>query len=168
MKIPEYKFALTEEILNKTDQTDKELNAVQWLPTRAKLKDSGWDVRAAKEMMITPGEYVKIPLGFRALPPEGWWLDLRPRSSSFHKKHLHALYGVIDETYEGEVCFCCQWLPEEFSGPAFKLEFGDKIGQLIPVRRQEMKVVLIPNEEYDKETIKRGASRGTGGFGSTG
>src|SRR5271157_2299003 len=106
--IPVYKFAIREGLAR---------NEISFLPTRGTPKSTGWDVRAAlniweKEIYIRPGEYVKIPLGFRAFCPEGWWFELRPRSSSFGKKNLHALYGVIDEDYEGQLLFAAQYLPE--------------------------------------------------------
>ena len=166
--IPTFKFALK----------DDHHNEDQFLPTRAHDTDTGWDVRCAVETRIKPGEHVIIPLGFRVFAPPGWWLELRPRSSSFIKRHLHALYGVIDETYEGEVGFCTQlqWKPKvsyislslSDRPVTITIGYGEKIGQLIPVRRQNMNVDKISNEEFNKLTNGRAASRGAGGFGSSG
>ena len=75
---------------------------LRFLPTKAVNDPSatGWDVRACfedkKSITIKPFEYIKIPLGFRGFCPEGYWYELRPRSSTHAKKHLNSLYGVID------------------------------------------------------------------------
>jgi dUTPase len=179
-EVPEYAFALREDL-----KDNKE-----FLPTRAEPKASGWDVRAAMEdrkpLVIKPFQHVKIPLGFRSFCPDGWWWELKPRSSTFAKKNLHALYGTIDETYEGQAIFACQYIPEfnldetikvharnplwPNSSPTIApitINFGDAIGQIIPIRRQEMKVVERSNEEYDNDCKNRAGQRGTGGFGST-
>jgi dUTP pyrophosphatase len=167
--IPIFRFALVEGLSD------------QFLPTKGSERATGWDVRSTEDLIIKPGEYVKIPLGFRMLAPEGWWLELRPRSSTFAKKHLHALYGVIDEDYEGHCIFAAQYLDPNCTSikgaskmlcgsNLFNLEIkaGEAIGQLVPVKRQEMQVERISNEEIEKEYKERSASRGTGGFGSTG
>lgn len=160
IEIPTFRFAL-----------DEGLDS-SFLPTRGTDRATGWDVRAAEAVAIQSGFYAKIPLGFRALCPPGWWLELRPRSSSFAKKNLHALYGVIDEDYEGKMIFACTYRPD----PGFKpdgdtgylsIAKGEAIGQLIPVRRQEMLVEQISNEEFERLCKERSASRGAGGFGST-
>lgn len=163
--IPTFKFSLREDL---KDQP-------QFLPAKGESKASGWDVRVAlsgnqEKMIISPGQYIKIPLGFRAFCPEGWWFELKPRSSSFVKKHLHALYGVIDETYENEIVFAAQYMPAPSAFDRhyeFSLSHGEAIGQIIPVRRQEMIVESISNEAYDLLCKERNGQRGTGGFGST-
>lgn len=187
---PIFKFALREDLKN-----DK-----QFLPTRAELKATGWDVRAAfkdrKSLFIQPFQKIMIPLGIRSFCPEGWWYDLKPRSSTFAKKELHSLYGTIDETYEGELIFACQYIPtltydekwddvddlndgksiwfepeswEEYcAANILKIDFGDAIAQIIPRLREEMVVEEVTNQEYDKVCKDRSSIRGTGGFGSTG
>jgi dUTPase len=169
---PVFKFAIREELAN---------CGVSFLPKRATDRAAAWDVRAAikeagKQLIIKPNEYVKIPLGFRAFPPDGWWYELKPRSSTFGKKSLHCLYGTIDEDFEGELLFAAQYLPEK--GYAYVetlltpnnlvIEFGEAIGQIIPVRRQDMVVEEISNAEYDRLCKERNATRGAEGFGTTG
>lgn len=182
LSFPEFKFALRDDLREEK----------QFLPTRAEPNASGWDVRAAmsnrKPLIIRPFDVVKIPLGFRGFCPEGWWYDLKPRSSTFAKKNLHALYGTVDETYEGELVFACQYLPpvsyredwddvsfwfvpeswDDYSTNELKIDFGDAIGQIIPRRRDEMIVKEISNDEYAALCKARAGVRGAGGFGSTG
>jgi dUTPase len=162
-KTPEFKFALRHDLIDRPE----------FLPTKANPTDTGWDVRCAEKdgAILYRDSYHMISLGFRVLAPTGYWLKLVPRSSTFIKKHLHALYGTIDETYSGIVSFCCQMqhpshlLVEPWEEKNNRIEFGDRIGQLIPVRRQEMIVSSISNEEIDKAFKERGER---GGFGSSG
>jgi dUTP pyrophosphatase len=154
-KIPTFKFAIKEGLSD------------IYLPKRGTDKATGWDVRSTDKLLIYPGEYVKISLGFRLFCPVGWWMELRPRSSSFAKKSLHALYGVIDEDYEGHLVFAAHYLPSEMSLGNLEIQEGEAIGQIIPVRREEMIVERVTNEEYEKLCKERSASRGSGGFGST-
>jgi dUTPase len=142
-------------------------------------------VRAAEDVILRPTMLVKIPLGIRCFAPEGWWLEIRPRSSTFAKKELSSLYGVVDESYEGEIMFACQWLPDiykippevrgsvysdsyQYSCQHLSIKKGDRIAQIVPVKRQEMTVVYASNELFDEMCQKRGLERGAGGFGSTG
>ena len=163
---PEFKFALREDLAN-----DK-----IFIPTKAEPNATGWDVRAAmnnrEPLIIKAGDYFKIPLGFRAFPEDGWWFSLHPRSSSFAKKCMHNLIGIIDEHYNHEVLFAGQYLPKmELPRVDYYndlvINFGDAIGQIIPVKRVEMSVSEISNQEYDDLCKRRMAVR-NGGFGSTG
>ena len=98
--VPEFKFALREDLKDTGDL---------FLPKRATSGSAGWDVRCAqqdrKKIILRAGRYVKIPLGFRILAPQGYWLKLNPRSSTFAKKSLHSLYGVLDNDFRGSVVF---------------------------------------------------------------
>lgn len=162
MQDPEFKFVL-----------DAGLDE-SFLPQKATPYDTGWDVKAAETVIFKPLDMVKVPLGFRAFCPPGYWLELRPRSSTFMKKRLSALYGVIDECYEGPVCAALLWIPNwdmavnDPMGPTLVVEKGERICQLVPFKRQEMGVVGVSEEEYKQLCSTRGAKRGEGGFGSTG
>lgn len=161
MEQPIFKFALVERVAN-----DK-----RFLPVRAEAKATGWDVRACmadkKPLIIRPGQHVKIPLGYRCFIPEGWWYEIKPRSSSFAKKHLHCLYGTVDEHFANEAVLACQYIPDLSSmGKDLKIEFGEAIAQIIPIKRREMVVEEVTNEEIEALYKNRPTER-TGGFGST-
>lgn len=153
--IPEYKFAL---IGNLSDD---------FLPTRSDPDATGWDVRSRIDININPFQYFKIPLGFRAFPPRGWWFSLHPRSSTVAKKHCHVLIGTIDETYPEELLFAGQYVPPDENANCLHIEAGERIAQIIPIRRQEMLVKKISNDEFDTLCKNRAAER-TSGFGSSG
>jgi len=76
----------------------------------------------------------------------------------------------------------CQYIPSQdcynsafapchntatFDHTPLVINFGDALGQIIPVERKEMKVTEVTNEEYDALCKDRNAQRGAGGFGST-
>jgi dUTPase len=155
--IPIFRFAVREGLDSK------------FVPSISDPDASGWDVRCAEPDGVKfhhAFQHEKIRLGIRMFAPKGWWLELRPRSSTHAKKHLHCLYGVIDETYENELMFSCQFIPPAMRS-TLEISFGERIGQLIPIRKQIMVATEISNEEFDKLCEKRGGQRGTGGFGST-
>lgn len=153
---PVFKFALREGLDD------------SFLPTRSSPTDTGWDVRATEDLLLVPGQHAKIDIGVRVLAPEGWWLELRPRSSSFAKHNLSFLYGVIDEGYENFIMIACQYSPANSGCEPIKIKKGDRLGQLIPVKRQEMKVEMLSAEEFNSLSKERKSSRGLGGFGSSG
>jgi dUTPase len=160
-EIPVFKFALREDLVNEP----------QFLPTKGEPMATGWDVRAAqpdrKDLIIRPGQYVKIPMGFRCFCPEGWWYSFLPRSSSFAKKSLHCLTGTIDFSYEDQLLLAAQFLPDVCSlGKELNIKFGEALGQIIPYRLQNMEVNSISNEEFEKLCKERNGTR-KGGFGST-
>ena len=163
--MPIFKFAVREDLFDVENL---------FLPSRAEPFASGWDVAAAfkdrKSIFLRTGQYIKIPLGIRGFLPAGWWYELKPRSSSFAKKNLHALYGTIDNTFENELVFAAQYIPDSTVslGGELEIKFGEKIGQIIPVKLQEMKVEKISNEEYNRLCQNRNGVRGVGGFGSSG
>lgn len=159
MSVPTFKFAVQEGL----DQS--------FLPTKANALATGWDVKCAKETVLYNNQYSLIPLGIRVISPEGWWLKLNPRSSTFGKKHLHTLYGVIDQDYCGMIYLAVQYVANTVGNTyvdndVTTIKFGDAVGQLIPVLRQDMFIESISNAEFDE--LSKSSTRGAGGFGSTG
>lgn len=163
-QLPKFKFAVREGLDS------------SFLPTKSEPFATGWDVRSAEEEFVLQSfEHKLIRLGFRMYAPEGYWLELRPRSSTFAKKGLHCLYGVIDEHYPNELMLAVQFIPHQnypVSGgitetTSVRIPFGEKIAQVIPIKRREMVVEGISNEQIDALYQTRNSVR-TGGFGSTG
>jgi dUTPase len=162
--VPEFKFALREDLKDHPE----------FFPTKATDTDTGYDVRCASidGVVLKPFETTLIPLGFRTFCPQNYWFKLVPRSSAFIKKKLNCLYGVIDEAFPLEAMFVCKFFPDHpdtivVNDGNMKIDFGERIGQIIPVRRQDMITTAISNEEIDKLYAERNASR-DGGFGSSG
>ncbi len=165
MEKPTFRFAVRQDLSDVSER---------FLPRKGEPAATGYDVFAApnerKDITIYPGQYFRIPLGFRAFPPAGWWFQLHPRSSSFVKRHVHALIGIIDEHFPLEAVFAGQFIPDSgFADQkeALTISFGEGIGQIVPVKRVEMEAVSISNDEFDALLAGRASCR-SGGWGSTG
>lgn len=148
-------------------------NSDALIPTQANATDTGYDVAlfspthtvdSLNKYLISPKSFQLLPLGIKVICPDGWWLQLDPRSSTFFKKHLITLVGVIDNGYENEIKLAV-YNP---SSEAVQLVHNDRIGQLIPMRLEKMDVVEVNAEDFAILSAARKSSRGTGGFGSSG
>jgi len=134
---------------------DKELP----LPTYAHPGDAGLDLRAARDVTLSPGERDLVPTGIAIAIPEGFAGFVQPRSGLAIKHGLSLVNtpGLIDSHYRGEIKVIAINLDPKNE---IHLQRGDKIAQLVilPVASVELRVV----ESLDDTT------RGDGGFGSTG
>ena len=149
---------------------DAEKKIHGYLPEKTTSLATGFDVRNAGEnLVLKPFEYTKIPLGFRALIPSGFWFFLVPRSSTFGKKHMNSLMGVIDEDFEKQWFFAAQYIPKnDFSEAQYLgIPHGDRIAQIILMPRYDFEVVNIDSCEFAQESMLTASKRGEG-FGSSG
>ena len=130
------------------------------LPAYAKEGDAGMDVRAAEPVEIKPRETVLIPTGLKVAIPDGYEIQVRPRSGLSLKTPLRLANapGTIDAGYRDEICIIIQNTSEEMP---YKIEKVDRIAQFVL-----QKVPKILFKEI-KDVRKIGSDRG-GGFGSTG
>ena len=107
---------------------------------------------------LRPGEYKAIPTGLRFEIPQGYEVQVRPRSGLALRSGITVLNspGTIDSDYRGEV----KVILINHSGEDFTISSGDRIAQIIaaPITR-------LPFEEADELSP---SGRGEGGFGSTG
>lgn len=136
-------------------------------PIWAKEGDSGFDLRAnlpegEKEVTLQPFERVLIPTGLYFELPEGYELQIRPRSGHSFKTGLMAILGTVDTGYRGEVKVIMINLNTEPQ----KIEHGERIAQGVVTTRISTEFgKLIKLESINNLTP---TERGTGGFGSTG
>jgi dUTP pyrophosphatase len=131
------------------------------LPQRMTTGSSGCDVCAAVEtpLNMQPGERVLVPTGFCFEIPEGFEVQVRPRSGLAIKHGITILNapGTIDADYRGEV----KIILVNLSSEVFTISRGDRIAQLVPMQ------VANYLDFSEQETIDE-SDRGTGGFGHTG
>ncbi len=121
---------------------------------------AGMDVEAGvrDSMVIQPGDWALIPTGFSVALPEGYELQVRPRSGLAVKYGVTVLNspGTIDADYRGEIKIALINLGKT----PYKINRRDRIAQLVlaPVMRATLKEVTFLDE----------TERDTGGFGHTG
>jgi len=149
--IPNFKFALREDLVS----------SKKFLPFRRASGGPGWDVFAAlgdEKLVIKPGEYFRIPLGFRCIPETGWWYELHARHSFFLNKNIHHMVGLMDEEYDREVMLAGQYMPSvtDLKMSDLVICHGDLVGRMIPFKRVEMKVEEISNFEFDQLKRRKG------------
>lgn len=131
------------------------------LPQRMTRGSSGCDICAAidSEIIIAPGERALVPTGMCLEIPEGYEVQVRPRSGLAFKHGVTVLNapGTIDADYRGEV----KIILANFGDKPFSINRGDRIAQLVPMQ--------IPStlDFSEIDTITE-TSRGSGGFGHTG
>ena len=130
------------------------------LPQYATEHAAGLDVRANidEPMVIEPLERTMVPTGLYVEIPEGYEIQVRPRSGLAAKYGLTCLNtpGTIDPDYRGEI----KVILANVSNAAFTLEPGERIAQLVVA--QFMRIDWEPAEALSD------TDRGSGGFGSTG
>ena len=132
------------------------------LPAYETDGSAGMDVRAAvpegEPMVLAPGARAMVPTGLSVAIPQGYEIQVRPRSGLAAKHGLTCLNtpGTIDSDYRGEV----KVIPVNLGQDAFTIQRGERIAQLVlaPVTRLAWQAVDSLDE----------TERGAGGFGSTG
>jgi dUTP pyrophosphatase len=127
------------------------------MPERATSGATGYDLYACLEHALEVGqEPVKVPAGVAIEAPEGFDVQIRPRSG-LSSHGVMVTLGTIDADYRGELLVTMYVLP--YRGP-HTVHDGDRIAQLVISRSAD--VVL---EEADE---LRATARESGGHGSTG
>lgn len=130
------------------------------LPEYQTKGSAGLDIRAniTKDIEIAPMGRVLIPTGLFVEIPEGYEIQVRPRSGLAIKKGITVLNspGTIDSDYRGEINVILVNLSYEFQ----IIEPGDRIAQLVLAKVEKIK--------WDISEELTDTDRGIGGFGSTG
>ncbi|MEQ3627810.1 MAG: dUTP diphosphatase [Hyphomonas sp.] len=132
------------------------------LPAYETIGSAGMDVRAAVSqadpILLQAGERAMIPTGLSVAIPQGYEIQVRPRSGLAAKHGLTCLNtpGTIDSDYRGEIKVILINLGQD----AFTIQRGERIAQLVlaPVTQ----LAWIEVDALDE------TDRGAGGFGSTG
>ena len=135
------------------------------LPAYATDGAAGADIRAnlQKEqresgLTLDPMERVIVPTGLRAAIPEGFEIQIRPRSGLAlkHGITLPNTPGTIDSDYRGPLGV----LLVNLGATPFVVEHGMRIAQLI--------VAPVVQAQFHGVDSLDDTDRGSGGFGSTG
>ena len=97
----EFEKAWKGEFPEAKEEEIKAVNEELKLPKRATRGSAGYDFYTPFNIILKPGETVKIPTGIRAEMEEGWVLKLYPRSGLGFKfrLQLNNTVGIIDSDY---------------------------------------------------------------------
>ncbi len=128
------------------------------LPSYQTAGAAGMDVRAAESCTLGVGETKLVACGFSLAIPEGYEVQLRPRSGLALKHGITLLNSpaTIDSDYRGEIKVILTNLGRE----NFSVNRGDRIAQMVLARYEKAELEIV--EELDE------TARGIGGFGHTG
>jgi dUTP pyrophosphatase len=128
------------------------------MPAYATSGAAGMDICAAESLTLRAGKRHAVATGFAFAIPDGYEVQVRPRSGLALKHGITCLNtpGTIDSDYRGEVKVILANLGDE----DFVINTGDRIAQIVvaPVTQG----VLVEVDALDD------TERGAGGFGSTG
>ena len=130
-------------------------------PIYVKEGDSGFDLRADEDGLLKPLERKLVSTGLYFELPDGYELQIRPRSGLAYKKGITVLNtpGTVDTGYRGEI----KVLLINLSNEEFTWEKGERIAQGVVSPR-------VSNDYGELVEVKKitESERGSGGFGSTG
>ncbi|MED0946210.1 deoxyuridine 5'-triphosphate nucleotidohydrolase [Bacillus mycoides] len=73
------------------------------LPKYARKFDAGFDLVAAEDVILWPGETNVIKTGLSFEIPPGYEMTVRPRSGISRRTMIHVALGTIDSGFRGEV-----------------------------------------------------------------
>lgn len=128
------------------------------LPAYASDLASGVDLSASGKAVIEPGEWKAVGTGLYVEIPEGFEIQVRPRSGLSLREGVTVLNspGTVDADYRGEI----RVILINHGNEPFRINVGDRIAQAIlaPVARMR----------WEETTGLSETARGEGGFGSTG
>jgi dUTP pyrophosphatase len=130
------------------------------LPHYATAGAAGMDIRANIEevIVLVPMQRMLIPTGIFMEIPEGYEVQVRPRSGLAFKNGLTCLNspGTIDSDYRGEI----KVLLINLSNEPQTINHNDRIAQLVVAKYETAQLQLVTELN---ETV-----RAAGGFGHTG
>lgn len=152
------------------------------IPTYARVGDAGMDIYSTEEVTLAPGEKKLIGTGIKVAIPEGYEIEVVPKSGIALRTGLKVSNspGTIDSGYRDEIKVIVEnsepsikdieytfddngnpIIKSILHGKSYTIEKGQKIAQII------LKEVPMINFQEVKNISEISGDRG-GGFGSTG
>ena len=128
------------------------------LPAYATAGAAGMDVLAAEDVTLAPGARHAVATGLSVAIPEGYEIQVRPRSGLAFKHGITVpnTPGTIDSDYRGEL----KVLLINHGTEDFAIARGDRVAQLV--------LAPVTMAHWDEVDDLDATERGEGGFGSTG
>lgn len=166
----------------------KKLHQDAVIPKYARAMDAGFDLVAVEDILILPGESKRIPTGLAFGLPEGYELQIRPRSGVSDKTKLRVSNspGTVDAGYRGEVKVLMDNISQRYPGEdptilhingktvfermnlepikrdegAYLIKKGDRVAQGV--------IAVVPKAQFEVVDELDETERGAGAFGSSG
>ncbi|MBX2863697.1 MAG: dUTP diphosphatase [Leptolyngbyaceae cyanobacterium MAG.088] len=128
------------------------------IPAYAHPGDAGADLVAIDHHKLEPMQHLAIPTGLAVEIPQGYEMQVRPKSSLALKHGVTVLNtpGTIDAGYRGEI----KVLLINLGQTTFKISPGQRIAQIV--------IAPVIQARFGETTELSESQRGSGGFGSTG
>jgi dUTP pyrophosphatase len=162
----------------------KRLNDNAVIPKYAHEGDAGFDLVAADDIIIEPGETKLIPTGLAFEIPPNFELQVRPRSGVTLKTKLRVQLGTVDSTYRGEIGV----IVDNNAEPTYRTKHvvktidGERVGltgithfldeNTYIVRKGDRiaqgVISQVEHAHLNEVKMLSETKRGDGGFGSTG
>jgi dUTP pyrophosphatase len=119
---------------------------------------AGFDLSSVEDIEIGSGEVVLVSTGLACELPNGFELQLRPRSGLALKHGITLLNSpaTIDSDYRGEI----KVILINHGKESFKISVGDRIAQGV--------ISKVEKADFQKVSLLSESDRGDSGFGSTG
>ncbi len=134
----------------------KKVSEHAMLPTKAYVGDAGFDLYASETMEIAPGAAIDVPCGIAVAIPRGYFGRITGRSSTFRKRRVQVLEGVIDAGFRGELyALALNWNDHPVT-----VQRGERIAQML--------IHEVPALAMVEMDTLPASQRGTAGFGSSG
>ena len=152
----------------------KRLNNDLPIPIYAKEGDAGMDIRSSIDIQIPPNQTVLIPCGIILAIPEGYEVQIRPRSGLSLKTPLRITNspGTIDSGYKGELGVIMHNSSRKGKNiynisetdnkeGIYQIKKGDRIAQIVLCKYE--KIIFEETDKIEEIGLNR-----EGGFGSSG
>lgn len=142
------------------------------VPTKAHASDSGFDLYAVEDVVLTPGASTIVKTGIAIELPPGYEAQIRPRSGITAKTKLRVQLGTVDNGFTGELGIITDNVSRGTNRQAaftvkgggegdYVIYKGDKLAQLVVTELPA--VVAVEVSGFTNAT-----TRGVNGFGSSG
>lgn len=125
-------------------------------PVKSYPGDAGYDLYCTEDKIIWPWQSVDLDTGWNVKIPEDHWGLITGRSSTFKRRRLIVVEGVIDSGYTGKMSVLI-WNP--WIWPK-KVREGERLAQLI--------IIPCPHTHIHEVMQMPPTERGSKNFGSSG
>lgn len=131
------------------------------VPFYATSGSAGFDLHAIDTVSIQAGSTVMVRTGLAFEIPEGYELQIRPRSGMSAKTKIRVSNspGTLDSDYRGEVMIIIDNISQN-QADSYRINSGDRIAQAVLQKVEQAEFELV--DELSE------TQRGSGGFGSSG